>query len=44
MQKLDLTKLSLSLNFGLVNSNLSHWLKSLAETDCYFHRISFKIL
>ena len=36
MQKLDLTKLSLSLNLGLVNPSLSHWLKSLAEIDIKF--------
>ena len=33
MQKLDLTKLSLSHNLGLVNPSLSHWLKYLGDTD-----------
>ena len=33
MQKLYLTQLNLSLNPGLVNPSLSHWLKSLALTD-----------
>ena len=33
MQKLDLTKLNLSLNPGLVNSSLSPWLKLLAKIN-----------
>ena len=31
MQKLDLTKLNLSLNPGLVNLSLNRWLKLLAK-------------
>ena len=33
MQKLDLTKLNLSLNPGLVNLSLNRWLKLLAKID-----------